>query len=125
MIQSSKPRKQREFRFNSSGLHVRQKFASAHIAKDLAKKLGIKRRAIEVRKGDTVKVMAGSNRGKIGKVSAVSLKRSKLFIEGIVRKNAKGKEHPIPIHVSSVYITDLDLNDKLRKARIEAFKTKV
>ncbi|MCL5675127.1 MAG: 60S ribosomal protein L26, partial [Candidatus Marsarchaeota archaeon] len=38
MISSSKPRKQRWFRFNAPN-HVRQKFASAHLSKELKAKL--------------------------------------------------------------------------------------
>lgn len=117
MISSSKPRKQRWFRFNAPN-HVRQKFASAHLSKELKAKLGIKRRAVQVKKGDTVAIMSGKQRGKNGKVSAVNLKRGFLFIDGITRKNAKGKEAPVPIRISKVYITELDLNDKIRKGKL-------
>ncbi|VVB76803.1 50S ribosomal protein L24 [uncultured archaeon] len=123
MISSSKPRKQRIFRFTAP-MHVRQKFVHARIAKELAAKLGISKRNIAVRKGDTVKVMSGSHKGKTGKVTTVDLKRTIVIIDGISRKNAKGKELPIPIKTSSVYVTDLDLSDKLRTAKIEAAKAK-
>ncbi|MDE1834655.1 MAG: 60S ribosomal protein L26, partial [Candidatus Micrarchaeota archaeon] len=48
MIESSQPRKQRLFRANAP-MHIRQNFVNVHISKDLAKKLGIKRRSIEIR----------------------------------------------------------------------------
>jgi large subunit ribosomal protein L24 len=121
MIQSSQPRKMRRFRYNAP-LHCRQKFTHAHVSKELAKKLGIKARSISLRKGDTVKVQAGGLKGRSGKVSAVNLDTGKIYIEGIVKKNAKGKELPIPVHPSSVYLTDLDLTDKLRSAKIERMK---
>jgi large subunit ribosomal protein L24 len=121
MIESSKPRKQRKFRYTAP-MHARQNFVNAHIAKELSSKLGIKRRSIEVRKGDTVKVMAGDNRGKSGKVLNVNLRTGKIRIDGIIRKNSKNKELQIPIHASSVYITDLDLSDKLRQAEVEEQK---
>ncbi len=119
MIKSSKPRKQRKFRYNAP-MHIRQNFVNAHIAKELISKLGIRRRSIEVRKGDTVKVMAGSRKGASGKVLSVDLGRGTIAVDGIVKKNAKGKELAIPISASSVYITDLDLSDKLRKAKVDA-----
>ena len=119
MIKSSKPRKQRKFRYNAP-MHIRQNFVNAHIAKELISKLGIRRRSIEVRKGDTVKVMAGSRKGASGKVLSVDLGRGTIAVDGIVKKNAKGKELTIPISASSVYITDLDLSDKLRKAKVDA-----
>ena len=102
------------YRFTAP-MHVRQKFVHVHISKELKQKLGIKKRTAQVHAGDTVKVMVGSNRGKTGKVSKVNMKRGIVMIEGIVRKNAKGKEQPIPIRTSNVYITDMNLNDKLRK----------
>lgn len=117
MIQSSQPRKQRYFRANAP-MHVRQNFVNVHISKDLAKRLGIKKRSIEVRKGDTVKIMSGDSRGKSGKVTSVNLKTSKVLIEGVSRRNAKNKELLVPIHASNLYITDLDISDKLRAEEV-------
>ena len=116
-IKSSKPRKQRLFRLQAPA-HARKAFAHSRISKDLIKKLGIKKRSIQVRKGDTVKVMTGSNKGKSGKVNKVETKHGVLLIENLTRRNAKGKELQIPIKTSNVYITDLDLNDKLRKQKL-------
>lgn len=117
MLQSGQRRKQRKFRFTAPA-HVRQKFTHSHVSKELRQKLGIKRRSVQVRKGDTVKVMAGANRGKSGKVNGVDTQRSVVFIDGIMRKNAKGKEKAVPIRASVVYITDMDLADKYRKAKL-------
>ena len=121
MITSGKPRKQRVFRYNAP-MHVRQKFVHVRIAKELASKLGVKKRSIAVRRGDTVKVMSGGSRGKTGKVASVDLSRAIVLVEGIVRKNAKGKELQIPIKSSNVYAIDLDLSDKLRSARLGGAK---
>jgi large subunit ribosomal protein L24 len=116
-MSSVQPRVQRLRRFTAP-LHVRQKFAHAHVSKELKAKLGIKRRAVQVRKGDTVKIMAGKDNGKAGKVGRVDLRRSVVFIDGITRKTAKGKELQIPVRINKVYITDLDLSDKLRKEKL-------
>ncbi len=124
MIESGKPRKQRIFRY-SAPMHLRQHMVNAHISKQLSEKLGIKKRSIAVRKGDTVMVMKGSSKGKSGKVSDVDLKRYTITVNGVVRKNAKGKELPIPINASNVYITELDESDKLRKEKLESFKRSV
>jgi ribosomal protein L24 len=51
-------------------------------------------------------------------VTGVSLKEATVFVEGVVRKDAKGKEKPIPISASAVYITDFDLSDKLRAGKL-------
>lgn len=95
-----------------------QKFAHAHVSKELKAKLGIKRRAIQARRGDTVKIMDGSLKGKTGKISRINLREGSVYIEGITRKNAKAKEIMVPIHASKVYLTDLDLSDKLRKQKL-------
>ncbi|MGC8699592.1 MAG: 50S ribosomal protein L24 [Candidatus Micrarchaeia archaeon] len=121
MIQSSKPREQRKFRYTAP-LHIRQKFASAHISKELAQKLGIKRRSIELRRGDIVKVMAGGQKGKSGKVNKINLRKGFVYVEGITRKTAKGKEIMVPIRSSNLYITDLDLSDKYRKDMLDKMK---
>lgn len=123
MIQSSKPRKQRLYRYTAP-MHARQKFLNVHISKELSKKLGIKKRTIELRKGDTVKVMSGSHKGKSGKVNDVNLATNRINIEGIIRKNAKSKELFISIYSSNVYLTDLDTTDKRRLQKIESFKVK-
>ena len=110
-------RKQRLFRFNAP-LHARQNFVHAHIDNAARQKLGIKKRNTRVHKGDTVKVMAGSNKGKSGKVTGVNLRTCKLTISTVTRKNARGKEYGIPISVNNVYITELNLEDKLRLKKL-------
>ncbi len=124
MIESSQPRKGRKFRFNAP-MHERQKFMHAHVSDELQKKLGIKSRSISLRRGDTVKVQSGNLRGKTGKVGSVNLRTGRVFIDGIVRKNAKGKELPVPVYSSNLYLVDLDLSDKMRNAKIEFLKTGV
>ncbi len=124
MIESGKPRKQRIFRYDAP-MHLRQHMVNAHISKQLSQKLGIKKRSIAVRKGDVVMVMKGSSKGKSGKVDEVDLKRYTVTVSGVVRKNAKGKELPIPINASNVYIIELDDTDKLRKEKLESFKRNV
>jgi ribosomal protein uL24 len=96
-------------------MHVRQKFVHVHISKELKQKLGIKKRTAQIHSGDTVKIMVGKNKGKAGKVSSVNMKLGTLTIEGIVKKNAKGKELQIPIRTSNVYITEINAEDKIRK----------
>ncbi len=117
MIKSSKPRRQRLFRYTAP-MHERQKFVHAHIDKQLREKLKLKNRTIQLSKGDTVKVMAGSNKGTAGKVTAINLKSGRIYIDTIKRKNAKGKESGVPINSSNVYITDIDLSDKIRAAKL-------
>ncbi len=117
-MESGKPRKQRAFRYNAP-MHIRQHFVHVHVDKSLKSKLGLKRRTVQVSKGDTVKVVAGANKGKTGKVTAVRMRRGFVYIDSLKRKDAKGKEHDIPIHASNVYVTDLALSDKYRAEKLK------
>jgi large subunit ribosomal protein L24 len=117
MIRSSKPKKQRFFRFNAP-LHVRQHFVHSHIDKSLMKKLNIKKSSVQISRGDTVKVMAGSKKGTSGKVTKVSLKTGRISIDSLTKKNARGKEFNVSISASNVYITDLNLTDKYRAEKL-------
>jgi large subunit ribosomal protein L24 len=122
MIKSSKPRKQREFRHNAP-LHQMQHLAHAHISKELKQKLKISLRSIQVSKGDTVKLVTGSKKGTSGKVTKVDLRKGTLFIDSYNRKDAKGKEKSIPVSISNVYITDLNLSDKRRAQKLKVAPT--
>ena len=116
---SSKAGKQRKFRANAP-LHIRHKFMSAHLSKELRKQL--KRRSLPLRKGDEVKIMRGKFSGTTGKVSEVDLKRLKIFMENIKAKQVSGKERPLPLEPSNLLITNPVMEDKRRlkmKVKVE------
>lgn len=121
MIQSSKTRKQRKALYNAP-LHRRQKLVSAHLSKELRAQFG--RRALPIRKGDDVKIMRGSDSGKTGKVAEVDLKKTKVYIEGMTRKTAKGNEVKIPFQSSNLMITKAEFGDKMRQRIMERSKQK-
>ncbi|MFZ2593193.1 MAG: 50S ribosomal protein L24 [Minisyncoccia bacterium] len=72
---------------------------------------------MKIRKGDTVQVVAGKDKGKKGSVLAAYPKLSSVLVEGvnIIKRserartaNAKGQvvEKPAPVHVSNVMLID-------------------
>jgi large subunit ribosomal protein L24 len=72
-----------------------------------------------VRVGDQVKVITGDNKGTIGTIESILLKKSVLFIKEIeprvksIKSNAAGNEakkveRPIPIHLSNVILWDTE-----------------
>lgn len=122
MIQSAKPRVQRLFRFTAP-LHQKQHFVNAHLDKALRAKMGIKKRAIRLATGDTIKIMSGSKKGTTGKVTSVDLKTGRIKVSSLVKKNAKGKEFSVSISPSNVYITELNLEDKFRADRLKLAPT--
>ncbi len=119
MIGSAKPRKQRLFRFSTAAMHQRQHFVHSHLDKSVRAKLGIKRRAVQISKGDTVKVMSGKSKGKTGKVTKVDLRTGRISIDALMKKNSRGKEFNIPISANNVYIVELNLTDKYRADKLK------
>ena len=69
---STQARKQRKYR-NNAPLHIKGKFVRAPVEKRLREEFG---RSLRVRKGDTVKVLRGSFKGRSGKVDRVDTLRS-------------------------------------------------
>lgn len=73
--------------------------------------------AMKLRKGDQVKVLAGKDRGKTGRIEAVLPERNRVVVTGInimkksIKKSAQAKQvgiidFPAPIHASNVAILD-------------------
>ncbi|MGC8669790.1 MAG: 50S ribosomal protein L24 [Candidatus Micrarchaeia archaeon] len=121
MIKSGKPKKQRKFRYNAP-LHLRQHFLNVHLSKDLKDKLKIKKRSLQISKGDSIKVMKGGKKGTEGKVVGVNLRKGFIYVDSLKKKNARGKEYNVPLRANNVYITDLNLSDKVRAAKVKKFQ---
>lgn len=117
---STQPRKQRKYTYTAP-LHLKQKELHVHVSSELRKKYGI--RNIRVRKGDKVKIMRGQFAPKEGKIERVDVKRTKLFISGaeIIKKD--GSKTLYPLHPSNLLIIELDLSDKIRKAKLDEKST--
>ena len=78
------------------------------------------RKSVRPIKGDAVRIVRGGFKGIEGKITGLDTKQGKLYIEGVTReKAAGGKTSPVPIDSSKVVVTSLNLEDKLRKRRIE------
>ena len=76
---------------------------------------------LHVKKGDTVLVLSGNDKGKRGKVLSVDVKSQRAIVEGIrlVSKHTRlNAEHPqggiikqeAPIHISNLMVIDNDGN---------------
>ena len=113
---SVQPRKQRKFRANAP-LHTKRKFLAARLSKELTEKHKV--RSMPVRSGDKVKIVRGSYKGTLGKVSRVNVKIERIYIEGTARTKVNGTTSLYPIHPSNVIIHEMVLNDKHRKAVLQ------
>ena len=116
---STQPRKQRKYRYNAP-LHILRKYLSAHLSKHLRKEYG--RRSAKLRTEDVVKIMRGEFSGKEGKVQKVDISKSTVFIDGVSRKKAGGKEFQVPIQCSNVQIIELNLKDEKRVRALKKIK---
>jgi len=114
-VSSGQPRKQRKVRIDAP-LHVRQKYLHARLERKLADRY--KLRSVQLRKGDTIKVLRGDFRGREGKVAKVNLKNESIEVDGVTLHKADGSEVARPIHPSNVMVTKLDLKDKLRTSKL-------
>ena len=119
-MMSRKARRQRKQMFTAPW-HKKRKMMSVHLSEDyLGDSKKAYPRAVPVRKGDTVKVMRGKDKGFEGKVSSTDTKSMTIMIEGLTRNKADGTQIGKKIHPSNVLITKLDLSDPLRRDKIEA-----
>jgi len=108
---SKKVKKQRKYRYTAP-LHIKSKFASSHLSKELRQKHN--KRSIVVIKGDKVNVARGQFRKHVGKVEEVDVKNCKIFVSGIEMMKKDGSKTRYPINPSNVIITELNLEDKKR-----------
>ena len=110
------PRKQRN-RTESAPLHERQKQVRATLSEELREEYG--KRNVRVNAGDTVEVLRGDFAGEEGEVIEVDLKAAVIHVEDVTIEKADGEETPRPLDTSNVRVTELDLDDDRRTARLE------
>lgn len=115
-MKTTQPRKQRKLLFKAPS-HVRYEIFSAPLSPTL--KVAHKVGAIPVRTGDTVRIMRGDRKGTEGKVTRVDRRRYRLFVDGVTREKVDGTAVQIPTHPSKVMITNLNLDDKLRRESLK------
>ena len=113
---SKKPSKQRKYRYNAP-THIKQKFLSVHLSKELRKKHGT--RSFCVAKGDKVKVLRGQFKGRENKVEDVSHKKTRVYVTGLERAKKDGTKSRYPLNPTNLLITELNLDDKKRKESLK------
>jgi large subunit ribosomal protein L24 len=118
---SKQPRKQRKYVANAP-LHLKHKFLSANLSKDLRKKYS--KRSLPLRKGDEVLIMRGSFKKKKIKVTEVDLMNSLVALENIQRTKRDGTKVNVFLHPSNLQIVTLVLDDKERLNSLNKNKPK-
>ncbi len=118
-IASSQKRKQRKYRFNAPW-HIKRKFISASLSKDLRKKYG--KRSIPLKKGDIVIIKKGEFKKKKGKISKIDFYNVRAYVEGIQKNRRDGTKVDVPTQPANLQITELNLEDKQRVKILERKK---
>ncbi len=113
---SKQPHKQRN-QTEHAPLHQRGSQLHATLSDELREEYGTRRTRVNA--GDTVEVMRGDHAGDEGEVLRVRLDEGVVHVEDVTVETADGEEVPRPVDPSNVRITDLDLSDERREARLE------
>lgn len=116
---SIQPRKQRKYRYNAP-LHLKQKFMHAHLSPGLREKYST--RNVQLRTGDKIKILRGQFKKKEGRVEKIGLKRERVFVTGIEKIKKDGTKLLAALHPSNLMITELNMEDKKRKQKLEELK---
>lgn len=119
-IGSKRPGKQRKYRAEAP-LHLRKKFVSINLSKELRKKVG--KRNIPVKKGDKVKILRGKYNGQNGKILEVLLKKSKVIVEGIQVTKRDGSKANVKMEPSNLQIIEM-IERKKKPEKKEVSKEK-
>jgi large subunit ribosomal protein L24 len=110
------PDKQRS-RQRRAPLHEKQRQVRAHLSESLREEYG--KRSVRVNEGDTVEVQRGDFAGEEADVVNVDLRDAVVHVEDVTLETADGEEVPRPLDASNLVVTDLDLEDEKREARLE------
>ncbi len=119
---SKQPRKQRKYRANAP-LHIRHKFLSAQLSKDLKKKYG--KSSLPLRAGDEVLVMRGSFAKKKAKIVSVDMTRTRVTLENVMRSKKDGTKIKVYFHPSNLQIQHIGSEDKKRLTASSSTVSKV
>ena len=109
---STQPRKQRRASFNASPFD-RHRQMSVALSRDLRSRY--KRRALPLRKGDTVRIISGSFKGREERVSKVDMRSLRVTLDNVTTKKVDQKLKPLPIRTSHLILTRLNLADPWRR----------
>lgn len=96
----------------SAPAHIKRRTLVSHLSEDLSQKHRAKK--LSVRTGDSVRILRGDFAGLEGKVETVDSSSGRLYVEGMTREKAAGVASKLPVHVSKVVLTNLNLSDKWR-----------
>lgn len=109
---SSSPRRQRKALYTADTFERRRRM-TVPLSRELRGRFG--RRALPVRKGDTVRVLAGSFVGREERVAKVNRRDYSVTLDNVTLKTAEEKLKPLALRTAHLVLTRLNLADPWRR----------
>ncbi len=106
------PRRQRKALYTAD-LFERHRRMAVPLSRELRRRYG--RRQLTVRKGDTVRILTGSYKGREERVAKVILRSYSVTLDNVTGKAADAKLKPLNIRPSHLLLTKLNLSDPWRR----------
>jgi len=106
------PRRQRKALYSASTTERRIRM-TVPLSRELRSRFH--RRALPIRKGDTVRVLAGSYEGREERVAKVDRRGYTVTLDNVTLKTADEKMKPLSLGVGHLVITRLNLSDPWRR----------
>jgi len=109
---SSSPRRQRKSLYTADSFERRVRMG-VPLSRELRARFHA--RSLPVRKGDTVRVLAGSFAGREERVAKVHRRTYRVTLDNVTLKTAEEKLKPLTLSVGNLVITRLNLSDPWRR----------
>ena len=113
---SSSPRRQRKALYTASTFERRRRM-TVPLSRELRGRF--QRRSVPVRKGDTVRVLAGSFVGREERVAKVNRRDYSVTLDNVTLKTAEEKLKPLALRTSHLVLTRLNLADPWRRRALK------
>ncbi len=116
------PRRQRRALYEADTFGRRRRM-TVPLSRDL--RLRFHRRAVPLRKGDTVRVMRGSFVGREERVAKVDRRSYTVTLDNVTLKSGEEKLKPLPIRTNHLLLVRLNLADAWRREMLRVADTEV
>jgi large subunit ribosomal protein L24 len=111
-ISPHSPRRQRRALYEATSAERRRRM-TVPLSRELRARFH--RRSVPVRKGDTVRVLAGSYEGREERVARVDRRAYTVTLDNVTLKTAEEKLKPLPLRPAYLVLTRLNLADGWRR----------
>jgi large subunit ribosomal protein L24 len=121
-VSSKSPRRQRKALYTADTFERRRRM-TVPLSRELRSRFH--RRAVPIRKGDTVRVLAGSFVGREERVARVNRRDYAVTLDNVTLKMADEKLKPLEIRPGHLVITRLNLSDPWRRRSLKVSEEEV